>query len=155
LKKIILTALLGITLLSAQEDLDNPFLGNDNFPMGYSLMADSMPNFMHIYMKGGGMHKLDLSAKQEKAIEKVFSTRPQKMMKAATEIEKLETILVLKVVDEGKNAQEIKTLLDEIALKRKEMTMMKISCVNIFRETLTPEQYKRLRDMAIKVADSI
>jgi Spy/CpxP family protein refolding chaperone len=135
--------------------LENPFLGDDNFPMGYSLMADSMPNFMHIYMKGGGMHELNLSAEQEKAIEKVFATRPQKMMKAASEIKKLETILVFKVVNEGKNAQEIKTLLDEIALKRKEMTILKISCVNIFRKTLTPEQYKRLRDMAIKVADSI
>ena len=147
--------LLGITLLTAQEDLENPFLGNDNFPMGYSLMADSMPNFMHIYMKGGGMHKLNLSPKQEEAIEKVFATRPSQMMKAAAEIEKLETKLVLKVVDEGKNAKEVKILLDEIALKRKEMTVLKISCVNIFKETLTEEQYKSLRDMAIKVADNL
>jgi len=155
LRKIILTVLVGITLLTAQEDLENPFLGDDNFPMGYSLMADSMPNFMHIYMKGGGMHKLNLSDKQEEAIEKVFATRPSQMMKAASEIEKLETKLVLKVVDEGKNAKEVKALLDEIALKRKEMTILKISCVNIFKETLTEKQYKSLRDMAIKVADSL
>ena len=155
MKKIILAIFIALSPMIAQEDLENPFLGNDNFPMGYSLLADSMPNFMHLYMKGGGMHKLELTQEQEEAIEKVFSTRPPKVMKAAQEIQNLETQLVLKVVDEGKKAEDVKKLLDQIAQKRKEMTMLKIGCLNIFKETLTKEQYKILRDMAIEEAENL
>lgn len=155
LKKIILAIFIVLSPMVAQEDLENPFLGNDNFPMGYSLLADSMPNFMHLYMKGGGMHKLDLTQEQETAIEKVFATRPPKVMKAAQEIQNLETQLVLKVVNEGKKAEDVKELLDQIAQKRKEMTILKIGCLNIFKETLTKEQYKILRDMAIEEAENL
>jgi len=155
LKKIILAIFIALSPMIAQEDLENPFLGDDNFPMGYSLLADSMPNFMHLYMKGGGMHKLDLTSEQEAAIEKVFSTRPPKVMKAAQEIKNLETKLVLKVIDEGKKAEDVKELLDQIAQKRKEMTMLQIGCLNIFKETLTKEQYKILREMAIELAENL
>ena len=155
MKKIILAIFIALSPMIAQEDLENPFLGDDNFPMGYSLLADSMPNFMHLYMKGGGMHKLDLTEEQEAAIEKVFSTRPPKVMKAALEIKNLETKLVLKVIDEGKKAEDVKELLDQIAQKRKEMTMLQIGCLNIFKETLTKEQYKILREMAIELAENL
>jgi len=138
-----------------QEALENPFLGNDNFPMGYSLVANSMPNFMHIYMKGGGAIKLDLTEKQEEAIEAVFATRPPKVMKAAKEIKHLETKLALEVIDGRKSAKEVKGLLDEIAQKKEEMTMLQIGCMRVFQETLTKEQYKILRDMAIKAAEDL
>ncbi|MFT5661953.1 MAG: Spy/CpxP family protein refolding chaperone [Sulfurimonas sp.] len=155
MKKIILAALIVLSPMIAQEDLENPFLGDDNFPMGYSLLPDAMPNFMHLYMKGGGMHKLDLTPEQEAAIEKVFSKRPAQLMKAAGDIQNLETQLVLKVVDEGKKAEDVKELLNQIAQKRKEMTMLKIGCLNIFKETLTKEQYKSLKDMAIEEAEDL
>jgi len=155
MKKIILATLLALSPMIAQEDLENPFLGNDNFPMGYSMLADSMPNFMHLYMKDGGMHKLELSQSQETAIEEVFATRPPQVMKKAYEIQNLETQLVLKVVDEGKKAEDVKEILEQIAQKRKEMTMMQIECLNVFKETLTKEQYKVLRDMAIEKAEDL
>ena len=155
MKKIILSILLTITALVAQEDLENPFLGNDNFPMGYSLVYNSMPNFMHIYMKGGGMHKLNLTPKQEEAIEEVFASRPKKVMKSAQEIKSLETKLALEVVDAGKSAEDVKELLDAIAQKRKELAILQIGCLRIFQETLTKEQYKVLRDMAIEEAEEL
>ena len=155
MKKIILSIILTFTVLVGQEDLENPFLGNDNFPMGYSLVSNSMPNFMHIYMKGGGMHKLNLTSKQEKAIEDVFATRPPKVMKAAMEIKHLETKLALEVVDGGKSAQDVKNLLDAIAQKRKEMAILQIGCMQVFQKTLTKEQYNILRNMAIEVAEDL
>ena len=155
MKKIILSILLISTVVIGQEDLENPFLGNDNFPMGYSLVSNSMPNFMHIYMKGGGMHKLNLTQKQEEAIEEVFATRPPKVMKAAMEIKKLETKLALEVVDGGKTAKEVKELLDVIAQKRKEMAILQIGCMQVFQKTLTKEQYNILRDMAIEEAEDL
>jgi len=139
----------------AQEYQNNPFLGDDNFPMGYSLLADSMPNFMHLYMKDGGMHKLDLTAEQEEAIEKVFANRPKQIMKLAKEIKTIETQLVLKVIDEGKSADDVKTLLDKISEKRKEMTTLQIGCLSVFKKTLTVPQYNILREMAIEKADDL
>ena len=155
MKKIIFSILLTFTSVMGQEALENPFLGNDNFPMGYSLVANSMPNFMHIYMKGGGMQKLNLTEKQEEAIEEVFATRPPKVMKAASEIKHLETKLALEVIDGGKSAQEVKGLLDAIAQKRKEMAILQIGCMRVFQKTLTKEQYKILRDMAIEEAEDL
>jgi hypothetical protein len=138
-----------------QEALENPFLRNDNFPMGYSLVANSMPNFMHIYMKGGGAIKLDLTQKQEEAIEAVFAIRPPKVMKAAKDIKYLETKLALAVIDERKSVKEVKGLLDEIAQKKEEMTILQIGCMRVFQDTLTKEQYKVLRDMAIEEARNL
>ena len=141
--------------MMAQEKPENPFLGDDNFPMGYSLLADSMPNFMHIYMKGGGMHKVSLTQAQEEAIEEVFATRPREVMKTAREIKVLETKLVLQVIDEGKSAQDVKALLDQIAEKRKEMTILQIGCLSVFKKTLSKEQYQILRKMAIEEAEAL
>jgi Spy/CpxP family protein refolding chaperone len=155
MKKIMLSILLMFTVVYGQDELENPFLGNDNFPMGYSLVSHSMPNFMHIYMKGGGMHKLNLTQKQEEAIEEVFATRPPKVMRAAMEIKNLETRLALEVVDGGKSVDDVKELLDTIAQKRKEMAMLQIGCMRVFQKTLTKEQYKILRDMAIEEAEDL
>ena len=153
--KIILFILITITSILGQEELENPFLGNDNFPMGYSLVANSMPNFMHLYMKDGGMYKVDLSAEQEKAIEEVFASRPAKVMQKAMEIKELETQLALAVVDNGKSAKDMEDVLNSIAQKKKEMTILQIECMSVFKKVLTKEQYKVLRDMAIEKAEDL
>lgn len=147
--------LLILSRVSGEEALENPFLGNDNFPMGYSLLSSSMPNFMHLYMKGGAMHKLDLTQVQEEAIEEIFATRPRKVMKTAREIKKLETKVVLAVVDGGKGAKDVEALLDQIAEKRKEMVLLQIECLGIFKKTLTKEQYEKIRALAIEEAENL
>lgn len=147
--------LITLSHLSAAEALENPFLGNDNFPMGYSLLSNSMPNFMHLYMKGGAMHKFNLTQAQEEAIEKVFATRPQKVMKLAREIKQLETKVVLAVVDDGKGAKEVEPLIDQIAAKRKKMVLLQIECLGVFKKTLTKEQYAKIRALAIEEAESL
>lgn len=147
--------LLILSRVSGEEALENPFLGNDNFPMGYSLLSSSMPNFMHLYMKGGAMFKLDLTQTQEEAIEEIFATRPRKVMKTAREIKKLETKVVLAVVDGGKGAKEVEALLDQIAQKRKEMVLLQIECLGIFKKTLTKEQYEKIRALAIEEAENL
>ena len=155
MKKIIFIGLLILSRVSGEEALANPFLGNDNFPMGYSLLSSSMPNFMHLYMKGGAMHKLNLTQAQEEAIEEIFATRPRKVMKTAREIKKLETKVVLAVVDGGKGAKDVEALLNQIAEKRKKMVLLQIECLGIFKKTLTKEQYEELRELAIEEAKSL
>jgi Spy/CpxP family protein refolding chaperone len=154
-KNIIIMLLLLLNSVTAEESLENPFLKDDNFPMGYSLLSDSMPNFMHLYMKGGAMHKMNLTAEQEEAIEEVFASRPQKVMKTAREIKNLETKLVLAVIEEGKSAKDVEGLINEIAKKRKEMVLLQIECLRVFKKTLTPEQYEEIKKLAIEEAGNL
>jgi len=155
MKNILLIASLTLTPMIAKDELnmENPFLHGDNFPRGYSLTAHAMPNFMHIYMKDGGMFKIEgLTDKQEDAIEVTFSKMPRKIMKLAKEVKALETNMVLEVIDQGKEAKDVSKALEEIAQKKKAITVLKIECLSVFKKTLTPKQYKVLRDMAIDMA---
>ena len=155
MKKILLITLLALSPMMAKDEVkvENPFLHGDNFPKGYFLTSDSMPHFMHIYMKQGGSFKIeDLTEKQEEIIEEKFSKTPPRVMKLAKEIKALETKLVLAVINDGKDAKALADSLDKIAEKRKELTVLKIECLNMFRETLTKVQYKVLVDLAIAEA---
>lgn len=155
MKKIMLIALLTLSPMIAKDEvkMENPFLHGDNFPRGYALTAHAMPNFMHLYMKDGGMFKIeDLTDEQEDAIEKIFSKMPRKIMKLAKEVKALETSMVLEVIDNGKEAKDVSEILEQIAQKKKNITVLKIECLSVFKKTLTPKQYKVLRDMAIEMA---
>ena len=155
MKKILLITLLTLSPMMAKDEVkvENPFLHGDNFPKGYFLTSDSMPHFMHIYMKQGGSFKIeDLTEKQEEIIEKQFAGTPPRVMKLAKEIKALETKLVLAVINDGKNVKDVTESLDKIADKRKELTILKIECLNMFKKTLTKVQYKVLVDLAIAEA---
>lgn len=69
---ISLLVLLVPFLTFAEEQIKNPFMQQDHFPGGYFLMPDSLPHFMGIYMKEGGMRKIEPTEEQEIAIEKRF-----------------------------------------------------------------------------------
>jgi Spy/CpxP family protein refolding chaperone len=150
MKKLLLTALLTLSPLFAQEEIKiNPYLHGDEFPKGYFLTVDAMPHFMHLYMKQGGSFKIeDLTEKQEDTIEAMFAKTPPKVMKLAKEIKALETEVVLAVIEEGQNAKMLDEKLTAIAEKRKAMTVLKIECLNMFKETLTPKQFDVLKKMA-------
>jgi Spy/CpxP family protein refolding chaperone len=152
MKKFILLILLTLSPLLANTQA-NPFLHGDNFPKGYFLIPNAMPQFMHIYMKQGGSLDLeDLSEKQEEIIEAKFASTPPKIMKLAKEIKILESEVVMAVMNEGKDAKALDAKLDSIAQKRKAMTIFKIECLNMFKQTLTPKQFDVLKDLAIKEA---
>ena len=150
MKTLILATLLTLSPLLAKDKVTvNPYLHGDNFPKGYFLTSDSMPHFMHIYMKQGGSLDIeDLTEKQEAIIEEKFAQTPPKVMKMAKEIKALETEVVLAVINEGKDAKALDEKLDLIAAKRKEMTVLKIECLNMFKKTLTPKQFDVLKGLA-------
>lgn len=154
MKKIILAVLLTITPMIAKEsnNVENPFLHDDHFPGGYFVMPDSLPHFMGVYMKHGGMHKVEPNAKQEEIIEKQFEKMVKIIMKTATEIKKLETSIVSQVVNEGKTAIDVKDALDKVTNMRKDLTILQIECLNVFRETLTKEQYALMIKLAIEAS---
>lgn len=134
-----------------KNQIQNPFLIQDNFPKGYFLTPDAMPHLMHFYMQQKRNPIIpDVSSEQADVIEAKFAQTPPKVMKLAKEIKALETKLVLLVVDEGKEPQEVDELLESIAQKRKTLTTWKIECINMFKKTLTKEQYSVLRDIALK-----
>jgi len=151
MKKIILLFCLVVLPMSAAQKAseENPFLHDDHFPGGYFLMPDSMPHFMGIYMKEGGMQKIKPSTEQEKVIEKQFEKMVKIIMSTATKIKSMETVLTLDIVHKGKTAKELSAQIDEVAKLRKELTILQIECINLFKETLTKEQYKQMLELAL------
>ena len=151
-KKILLIALLIFTSVSAKEAINNtnPFLHDDHFPGGYFLMADALPHFMGVYMKHGGMHKIKPTKEQEEVLEKQFDKMVKIIMSTATQIKELETKLVSNVVNNGKTAEDVSDTLDKIGMMRKDLTILQIECLNIFKKTLSKEQYRMMTDLAIE-----
>ncbi|SFV71456.1 hypothetical protein MNB_SV-13-1420 [hydrothermal vent metagenome] len=150
MKTLLLISLITLNILFAQNTAKtNPYLHGDHFPKGYFLIPHAMPHFMHIYMKEGGSLELeDLTEKQEAIIENSFDKTPPKVMKLAKEIQALESQVVFSVIEEGKSAEALDKILNNIASKRKEMTILKIGCLNIFKSTLTPKQFNTLKALA-------
>ena len=133
---------------SAESQTENPFLRKDHFPGGYFLVPDSLPHFMGLYMKEGGMYKIDPSVEQEEAIEGLFNRMTAQIMATAKEIKSVETKMMNLVVYEGKSAQELVTELDKISRQRRELTELQIECINIFRKTLSRQQYDKIIELA-------
>lgn len=150
MKKVFFITLFTLNMLLAQNTVEtNPYLHDDYFPKGYFLIPHAMPHFMHIYMKEGGSLELEnLTEAQEEIIETKFDKTPPKVMKLAKEIKALETKVIFAVIEEGKDAKALDELLNSIASKRKEMTVLKIECLNMFKSTLTPKQFNTLKDLA-------
>jgi len=128
----------------------NPFLFDDRFPGGYFLIRDSLPHFMGIYMKKGGMHKIKPTPEQEDILEAKFMTMSKKIMKTAKEVKALETKVVLAVVYDGKTAEDLAKELDEIAKKKKYLTQLQIGSMNLFKKTLTKEQFDIMIQLTIE-----
>ncbi len=157
MKKIVLAILITLSPMIAKDEVkqvENPFLNNDHFPGGYFLMADSLPHFMGVYMKHGGMQKIKPTPEQEEVIEKLFERMVQTIMKSANETKVLETKLVLAVVNNGKNAKDVHDSLDKIAKNRRDLTVLQIECLNTFKKTLTKEQYELMKKLAVELSKS-
>jgi len=150
MKKIVL--ILCISILSSfaaqKEQKNNPFLQGDHFPGGYFLLSHSMPHFMGIFMKHGGMHKIKANAEQEKILEAQYDKMTKFIMKTAKQVKALETEVTLAVVYDGKSSKDLSSKIKKIAELQIALTDIKIECLNLFKKTLTKKQY----EMMIKLA---
>lgn len=151
MKKIILAILIAVSPMIAKDDSgkQNPFF-NVKSNEGSSFLLDSLPHFMGMYMKHGGMHKIKPTDEQEIVLEKQFSKMVKIIMPAREKIRKIENEIVSKVVFEGKSEKEMIPQLLEVADLKKKLTNLQIECLNVFKKTLTKEQYQVMIDMSIK-----
>jgi len=156
MKKLILILMIAITPLLAhkstkqKEYKQNPFLKNDNFPGGYSLLPSSLPPLVDIYMMKEGQKELKTTQKQHKIFEDRFNFMFNEFHKIADEIRSLETQIMQKVVYQGFITTQLQEQLDEIASKKRYLTQLQLECINIFKNTLNKEQYTKIIDMAKK-----
>jgi len=150
MKNLLLTILLTLTPLMAHKSAtlkaykDNPFLKKDNFPGGYSLLPNSLPPLVGIYMMGQGQQKLQTTQKQHKVFEDRFNFMFKEFHKIAKEIRTLETQVMEKVVYQGLTTKQVKKQLDEIASKKRYLTQLQLECINIFKNTLSKQQYDQI-----------
>jgi len=158
MKKILLITMLALVPLMAhksanqKEYKENPYLKKDDFPGGYSLSPNSLPPLIGMYMKMGGQHKINPTIKQEKLFEKQFEKMFTTYHEKAKEIRDLETSLMKRVVYKGQNPKEVKSLLDEIAKKKMDLTILQVECINLFKDNLNDTQYQTILEIAEKFA---
>lgn len=152
MKKIVLAILIALSPMIAKDSGEqNPFF-NVKSNEGGSFLLDSLPHFMGMYMKHGGMHKIKPTDEQEIVLEKQFSKMVKIIMPAREKIRKIENEIVSKVVFDGATEKELASQLAEVANMKKKLTDLQIECLNVFKKTLTKEQYQMMIDMAIKHA---
>lgn len=151
MKKIILAILIAWSPIIADENAteQNPFF-NIKSNEGSAFLLDSMPHFMGMYMKHGGMHKIKPTDEQEIILEKLFSKMVKVIIPSKEKIREIENEIVSKVIFEGKSKKEMLPLLLEVSDLKNKLTNLQIECLNIFKKTLTKEQYQMMIDMAIK-----
>ena len=153
MKRIILAILIAWTPIMAKESsgIQNPFFqlkeGNRE-----AFLLDSMPHFMGMYMKHGGMHKIKPTESQEIVLEKQFGHMVKIIMSTKEKIGQIENEIVSKVIFDGKTETDMASKLDEISKLKRELTNLQIECLNVFKKTLTKEQYQMMIDMAIEHA---
>lgn len=148
--KSILAVLFVLTplLASAEAQTGNPFLKNDAFPSAYFLIPNAMPHFMGVYLKGGGMQKIDPSEEQRALIEGRHKEMVSVIMPTATEIKEIEARIAHQVIYEGKTVQDLQAELDQVANLRRKLTDLQIECLVFFKEVLTPVQYEQIVELA-------
>jgi Spy/CpxP family protein refolding chaperone len=149
---VILNTIICFSNAKSENIPENPFLHDDNFPAGYFLLPDALPHFMGVYLKQGGMQKIEPTEEQRAIIQEKFTSMVSYIMPTATKVRELEAGVCHAVVYEGKTAAELKPQLDEIAELRRELTERQIDCLIFFKKTLTPEQYNTIIDLAITCA---
>lgn len=155
-KRLILLVLLAVVPAVAHQastkPSENPYLRTDDFPGGYSILPNSLPPLIGMYMKMGGQHKINPTPKQEDIFEKQFEKMVKIFNDDALEIKDLETQFMKRVVYKGENPKQVQGLIEEIARKKISLTMLQVECINLFKENLNAKQYQQMLDIAEKFA---
>ena len=153
MKSLILGGVLMFVSLSVfasekHEHKGNPFLKDDHYPSDYFLMPNSMPHFMNIYIKKGGKKILKPTKEQDEKIAAYVKKIVPDIMSRATKTKKLETKIAKAVIFDGKTAEDLSTQIDEVAKIRRELTVIHLKCLNLFKNTLDEKRYHLLVELA-------
>lgn len=126
----------------------NPFCKEEKFPRDYFLIHANLPHFMKIFR----MHKedkaLNLSKEQIQKLSAVQDDVVANAIPWANSIKAKELEVMQLSVYEGKNAEDLKNLLEDIAALRVKMSQKHVDCIHAFYTTLSREQYELLLEMA-------
>ncbi len=127
---------------------DNPYLLAEHFPKDYFLIHSNLPHFMHILRANQNSETIALTDKQKQALDPVQGNVAAVVMPVSTEIRKLELEIMRAVVDEKKGAAELQKKIDQVAIKRSQLTAAQINCMNEVQKLLSKKQYAALLKLA-------
>jgi len=125
----------------------NPFCKEEKFPGDYFLIHTNLPHFMKTFRMHMDDKTLALSKEQIQKLSTVQDDVVANLIPLANSIKEKELEVMRLSVYEGKNAQDLKNLLEEIAALRVKMSKKHVDCIHAFYTTLSKEQYKLLIEM--------
>ena len=91
---------------------------------------------------------LGLSEKQEKEI-KEYALKHEKEVKEKARLVRYLEIEVKRLMLEGEDEQEIKELLTDMMLLKRELSLKNAECIRFLRKTLSKEQFELLKSIAL------
>lgn len=127
---------------------ENPFYKEEKFPGDYFLIHTNLPHFMKIFRMYKDDKTLGLSKEQIQKLSAVQEDVIANAIPWANSIKAKELEVMQLSVHQGKNSQDLKNLLEEIAALRVKMSQKHVDCINAFYTTLSREQYKVLLEIA-------
>jgi len=126
----------------------NPFCKKEKFPGDYFLIHKNLPHFMKIFRMHMDDKTLALSKEQIQKLSAEQDNVVATLIPLANSIKEKELEVMRLSVYEGKNAQDLKDLLEEIVALRVKMSEKHVDCIHAFYTTLSKEQYRLLIEMA-------
>jgi Spy/CpxP family protein refolding chaperone len=106
------------------------------------LLGDNLPHLLRNIMQLGA--ELKLSDEQKQAVAAIAQETQPQMQPRFLAAQQLERRIATEVVEHGATAAQVAEQLDELARRKRELTVLQIAALNRLRQTLTPEQYRRV-----------
>lgn len=123
------------------------FVKHEAFPKDYFLISKSLPFSVGLTLHHPRSSELGLSKEQLEKIQKIKGDTMPKVIEAAKEVKALELALAARMMS-GESAKQNSKAVDEIALKKANLTKEHLKCIESVRAILTPTQRKTLLSYA-------
>ena len=140
----------GVQKLAKMAGEMSPFyrVQKENFPKDYFLVSQNLPFLVGTALFHPNSDTLNLSKEQLDKLVEMKKTVVPVSAKLAKEVKVMELELAKAVVEEGKDPQTQKELVDKIAAVKVKMTMAHLDCIHTVQKLLSKEQFETLLKLA-------
>ncbi|MCF6245094.1 MAG: hypothetical protein L3J43_08650 [Sulfurovum sp.] len=118
------------------------------FPKDYFLVSQNLPFLVGTALFHPNSDTLNLSKEQLAKLAEMKKTIVPVSAKLAKEVKSMELELAKAVVDERKDPQTQKALVEKIAEVKEKMTMAHLDCIHTVQNLLSKEQFETLLKLA-------
>jgi hypothetical protein len=118
------------------------------YPKDYFLVSQNLPFLVGISLYHPQSDSLKLDKKQ---LDKIIELRDQTVpaaAKVAKQIKAMEMELAKSILEDKKDPEQLKTLVDKISVMRTDLSKAHLDCIHNIQQVLSAQQYSQLLKIA-------